>query len=166
MDIMGLERSHYYPINIHLNTTKPTREIAADRFCNEFYNLSESCRSRLVIENDDGQNQYSAKLLYDLVHSKIGIPITFDFHHHNYGPKDLDLLDALKLALSTWGDIRPMTHMSSPKTIEDVDAKSTAHADYIYSKIEDFGLEFDVEIEAKKKDLAVINYIKKYESNC
>jgi UV DNA damage endonuclease len=48
--------------------------------------------------------------------------------------------------------------MSSPKTIEDAAGKATAHADYIYEAIETFGLEFDTEIEAKAKDMAVIRY--------
>lgn len=162
MDIMGLDQTHYYPINIHVNTTKPTREEASIRFCNQFLNLSKSCRKRLVVENDDGINQYSTKILYDLIHSKISIPITHDFHHHNYGPKDLSQKDALVLACSTWGDIKPMTHMSSPRTIEDSISKSTAHADFIYEKIETFGIDFDTEIEAKAKDLAVLKYRKDY----
>jgi UV DNA damage endonuclease len=114
------------------------------------------------VENDDGPNQYSTKMLYDLIHTKIGIPITHDFHHHNYGPKDISQEEALRLALSTWGDIRPLTHMSSPKTHEDSKGRVTAHADYIYEKIETFGLEFDTEIEAKAKDLAVIKYREQY----
>lgn len=158
MDLMGLERSHFYPINIHVNTTKPTREEAAERFCLQFQNLSESCKSRLVVENDDGPNQYSTKMLYDLIHTKIGIPITHDFHHHKYGPQDISQEEALKLACSTWGDIKPMTHMSSPKTLEDTSGKQTAHADYIYEEIKTFGLDFDTEIEAKAKDLAVLKY--------
>ncbi len=158
MDLMGLDRTHYYPINIHVNTTKPTREEAAERFCQQFLNLSESCRKRLVVENDDGQNQYSTKILYELIHLKIGIPITHDFHHHNYGPQDSSQEEALRLACSTWCDITPMTHMSSPKTIEDSTSKNIAHADYIYEEIPRFGLVFDTEIEAKAKDLAVIRY--------
>jgi UV DNA damage endonuclease len=164
MDLMGLEQSTFYPINIHINTTKPTREEAASRFCEQFYNLSESCRKRLVVENDDGPNQYSTKMLYDLVYKKIGIPITHDFHHHHYGPQDLSQEEALKLALSTW-NTRPLTHMSSSKKIEDEKSVATAHADYIYEKIETFGLDFDTEIEAKSKDLAVIKYRKDYETN-
>jgi UV DNA damage endonuclease len=112
----------------------------------------------LVVENDDGPNQYSTKILYDLIYKKIGIPITHDFHHHNYGPQDISQEEALKLACSTWGDIQPMTHMSSPKTLEDTSGKQTAHADYIYEEIKTFGLDFDTEIEAKAKDLAVIRY--------
>jgi UV DNA damage repair endonuclease len=64
----------------------------------------------------------------------------------------------LKLACSTWGDITPMTHMSSPRTLEDISSKQIAHADYIYEEIKTFGLDFDTEIEAKAKDLAVIRY--------
>ena len=158
MDLMGLDKNHYYPINIHVNTTQPTREEAADRFCKQFWNLSESCRSRLVVENDDGPNQYSTKILYDLIYSKIKIPITHDFHHHNYGPQDISQEDAIKLACSTWGDIKPMTHMSSPKTLEDTSGKQTAHADYIYEEIKTFGLDFDTELECKKKDLALLRY--------
>jgi UV DNA damage endonuclease len=158
MDIMGLDQTHYYPINIHVNTTKPTREEAADRFCKQFHNLSESCRKRLVVENDDGPNQYSTKMLYDLIYKKIGIPITHDFHHHNYGPKDISQEDALKLACSTWGDIIPMTHMSSPKTLEDNSGKQIAHADYIYEEIKTYGLDFDTELECKMKDIALIRY--------
>ena len=158
MDLMGLDQSHYYPINIHVNTTKPTREEAADRFCQQFFNLSESCQKRLVVENDDGPNQYSTKILYDLIYSKIKIPITHDFHHHNYGPQDISQEEALKLACSTWGDITPMTHMSSPRTLEDISSKQIAHADYIYEEIKTFGLDFDTEIEAKAKELAVIRY--------
>ena len=158
MDLMNLDKTTFYPINIHINTTKPTREEAAVRFCEQFENLSESCKLRLVVENDDGPNQYSTKILYDLIYKKIGIPITHDFHHHNYGPQDISQEEAIKLACSTWGDIKPMTHMSSPKTLEDTSGKQTAHADYIYEEIKTFGLDFDTELECKMKDLALLRY--------
>ena len=51
MDLMKLDQTTFYPINIHINTTQPTRELAAARFCKEFENLSESCKKRLVVEN-------------------------------------------------------------------------------------------------------------------
>lgn len=157
MDLMGLDRSTFYPINIHINTTKPTREEAAERFCKQFERLSDSCKLRLVVENDDSPNQYSVKMLYDWVYNKIGTPITFDQHHFNYGPQDQSMEEALRLAHSTWST-RALTHMSSPKTLEDTSGKQTAHADYIYEEIKTFGLDFDTEIEAKAKDLAVIRY--------
>jgi len=157
MDLMGLDQTTFYPINIHINTTQPTREEAAQRFVDRFPSLSESCRKRLTLENDDSPNQYSVKILHDLVHTKIGIPIVFDQHHFNYGPQDQTMEEALRLAHSTWST-RVMTHMSSPKTLEDNSGKQIAHADYIYEEIKTFGLDFDTEIEAKAKDLAVIKY--------
>jgi UV DNA damage endonuclease len=162
MDLMGLEQSHFYPINIHINTTKPTREEAADRFVDNFNLLSESCKKRLTVENDDSPNQYSVKMLYDWIYNKISVPIVFDQHHYNYGEKDQTMETALKMAFSTWGNIKPLTHMSSPKTLEDVNGRKTAHADYIYEEINTYGLEFDTEIEAKAKDLAVIEYRNKF----
>lgn len=162
MDLMELDQTTFYPINIHINTTQPTRELAAERFCKEFENLSESCKKRLVVENDDGANQYSVKMLYDWVYQVIGIPITFDQHHYNYGPQDQTMEEALRLAHSTW-KTRALTHMSSPKTLEDTSGKNTAHADYIYEEIKTFGLDFDTEIEAKAKDLAVFKYRKQFQ---
>ena len=162
MDLMGLEQTHFYPINIHINTTQPTREEAAQRFVDRFPLLSESCKKRLTLENDDSPNQYSVKMLYDMVHTKTGIPIVFDQHHFNYGPQDQTMEEALKLAYSTWST-RAMTHMSSPKTLEDNSGKQTAHADYIYEEIKTYGLDFDTEIEAKAKDLAVIKYRKQFQ---
>ena len=161
MDLMGLDQSHYYPINIHINTTKPTRELAANRFVENFKLLSDSCKSRLTIENDDSPNQYSVKMLHDLVYKHTNIPIVFDQHHFNFGLQDQSLEDALKLALNTW-IVKPLTHMSSSKHHEDIKGVKTAHADFIYEEIQTFGEIFDIEIEAKSKDIAVLKYIKDF----
>ena len=161
MDLMGLDQSHYYPINIHINTTKPTREIAASRFVENFKLLSDSCKSRLTIENDDSPNQYSVKMLHNLVYKHTNIPIVFDQHHFNFGFQDQSLEEALKLALKTW-KVKPLTHMSSSKHHEDTKVVKTAHADFIYEEIQTFGETFDIEIEAKSKDIAVLKYIKDF----
>jgi len=157
MDLMGLEKSHYYPINIHIGTTKPTCQEAMQRFCQNFPLLSDSCKSRLTVENDDSPNQYSVKMLYDGIYQHLKVPIVFDQFHFLYGPQDQTMEEALKLALSTW-NVKPLTHMSSSKKIEDEKSVQTAHADYIYESIQTFGEDFDIEIEAKAKDLAVLKY--------
>ena len=161
MDIMGLLQSTYYPINIHINSMKPDKESAIKRFINNFYLLNDSCKKRLTVENDDSQNQYSVKQLYDNIYKEIKIPIVFDQHHHNYGPQDQSMERALKMAISTW-ETKPLTHMSSPGSIENKNKKEISHADFIYEKIQDFGMSFDTEIEAKAKDLAVIDYREKF----
>jgi UV DNA damage endonuclease len=157
LDLMGLEQSTFYPVNIHIGTTKPGREEACQKFCQNFELLSDSCKKRLTVENDDSPNQYSVKMLYDWVHTKINIPIVFDQHHFLFGPQDQTMEESLRLALSTW-KTKPLTHMSSSKKLEDEKSVAIAHADYIYEKIETFGLEFDTEVEAKAKEMAVLKY--------
>lgn len=161
LDLMGLEQSNFYPINIHVNTTKPTREEVCVRFISNFQKLSASTKKRLTIENDDKKSQYSVKLLYNLIYKKIKIPIVFDQHHYHFGPKDQSLEEAFNMAYSTW-ETRPLMHMSSSKKLEDFNSRNTAHANYIYDEIKTFGKKIDIEIEAKAKDLAVFNYKNKY----
>ena len=161
LDLMGLEQSTFYPVNIHIGTTKPGREEACQKFCQKFELLSDSCKKRLTVENDDSPNQYSVKMLYDWVHTKINIPIVFDQHHFLFGPQDQTMEESLRLALSTW-KTKPLTHMSSSKKLEDEKSVAIAHADYIYEKIETFGLEFDTEVEAKAKEMAVLKYRKDF----
>ena len=162
MDLMGLDSTHYYPINIHINTTQPSREQAAERFTENFFLLDENTRKRLTIENDDKESQYSVKMLYNMLYKQIRIPITFDQHHFKYGPQDQYMEEALKMAYSTWGDIKPLTHISSSRRLEDISARETAHADYLYEKIETFGLDFDTDLECKEKDIALFKYRKDY----
>jgi UV DNA damage endonuclease len=161
MDIMGLERSHKYPINIHVNTAKPTKEEAADRFCKAFDQLDESAKSRLVVENDDKKSTFTPTDLYSLLYKKIGIPITFDFHHFKCNPDSLSEEEALELCISTWGKIPALTHYSDSKKIyEDISAKEVAHSDWIWTKeIPTYGKRFDVELEVKMKELALLKLI-------
>lgn len=164
LDLMCLDRTNYYSINIHVGITKPSREEAMIRFCDNFQKLSDSAKSRLTVENDDKENSFSVKMLYDGVHKNIGIPIIIDQHHYNYGTKDLSFEESFKLATSTFEckGIKPLTHMSSPRTKEDDKARNTAHADYIYEKFENFGIDVDCEIEAKMKEQSVFKYRKDF----
>lgn len=164
MDLMGLERSHKYPINIHINTTKPTKEEASERFIKVFESLPETVSRRLVVENDDKKSQFTPTDLYEMVYKKSGIPITYDFLHHKCNPDDISEEVALELCLSTWPvDTVPLTHFSdSRKIFEDSNAKEVAHSDWIWSKIETYDKVFDIELEVKKKDLALIKYLEEW----
>ena len=163
MDIMELDKSHQYPINIHLGGTYDSKIKSIDRFCHNFEKLSDSAKARLVIENDDKESMYSVKDLL-IVNSRINTPITFDYHHHKLHSDNISEEGALILALLTWKK-KPIVHYSSSKRIhEDSTSKPQAHADYIYERIENYGNSFDCEIEAKAKEKAVLKYIKDYES--
>ena len=78
--------------------------------------------------------------------------------------------EALELALSTWPEgVRPKIHYSTPKTAVDVKKRKVvlpqlrAHADLIdpigfehFLRETATGLDFDVMLEAKAKDLALL----------
>ena len=159
MDLMGLPTNYSFPINIHVGGTYGDKEAAADRFCQNFQRLKPNTKARLVVENDDKASQYSVADLYNMIHLRIGSPITFDFHHHRFNTSDLSEEAALRLASTTWHGHTPLTHYSSSKkTFEDPTVIARSHADYVYEKINNYGLTFDIEVEAKAKDLAVLKY--------
>jgi UV DNA damage endonuclease len=161
MDMMGLDRTPFYPINIHVNTTKPSKEESSSRFCKNFQRLSDSAKSRLVVENDDKPTQFTVKDLKEMIHDKIGIPVTFDFLHNKCNPYTESEEEALSLALSTWpSEITPITHYSdSRKIFEDDSSKLLAHTDWIWNDVETYGLKFDIEFEVKMKDKALLRFI-------
>jgi UV DNA damage endonuclease len=173
LDLMQLPQTVQYSLNIHVGgsfkekdqSDQEARDQTLIRFCQNFSRLSESVQKRLVIENDDKATQYGVQDLYDGIYKKIGIPITFDFFHHLFCPNDLTIEQAAELAASTWPDgIRPLAHYSSSKKInEDQDTKSPrSHADWVWEPMPDIASRFDIEIEAKAKDLALLKYREQY----
>jgi UV DNA damage endonuclease len=160
MDMMGLRKDHYNTINIHIGGAYGDKELSMKRFCQNFKLLQDSAQRRLTVENDDKVNMYSTKDLYNGVFLEIGIPIIFDYHHHRMCSGDLTEKEALTLAASTWSkEIKPLTHYSSSKKLnEDSNSNHQAHADYIYEKIDQYGLQIDIELEAKAKERALLNY--------
>jgi len=160
-DWLGLPRSPYAKINIHLGGAYGDKEASMKRFCEAFQRLPDSVKTRLTVENDDKASMYSVKDLYHGVHEVIGIPIVFDYHHHKFCTGDLTERAALELAMSTWpDDVVPVVHYSESRAIEQEDPKlkPQAHSDYVYDYIDTYGNKVDVMVEAKAKELAVKKY--------
>ena len=160
-DLMGLSKTPYNKINIHVGATYGNKESAAATWCRNFHRLSDSVKSRLTIENDDKANMFSVKDLHELIHQKVGIPIVFDYHHHTFNTGDLTTEEALRLAMSTWPEgIVPAVHYSESKSLHENNDKLNprAHSDFVVEPINTFDLEVDVMIEAKAKELALIGY--------
>jgi UV DNA damage endonuclease len=160
-DLMGLSRTPYNVINIHCNGVYGDKVSAMDRFCRNFDRLPDSVKTRLTVENDDKASMYSVKdLMY--VHKQIGIPIVFDYHHHKFCTGDLSEREALEMAMSTWPKgIKPVVHYSESA----IGKMPQAHSDYIFDKINTYGYDLDIEVEAKMKELAVLTYLNKYGHN-
>jgi len=161
-DMIGLSRTPFNKINIHIGGAYGDKPKSMERFCKNFERLPNKVKSRLTVENDDKQSMYSVKELYDGVYSNIGVPIVFDYHHHRFCDGGLSEQEALELAISTWPKgITPATHYSESRSVEQEDDKirPQAHSDYVYEKINTYGNDIDIMIEAKRKELAVAKYL-------
>jgi UV DNA damage endonuclease len=163
-DMMRLSRTPYNKINIHLGGVYGDKKSAMDRFCKNFELLPDSVKTRLTVENDDKATMYSVKELYNGIYKRIGVPVVFDYHHHRFCNGGLTEQEALELAMSTWGDIKPVVHYSESRSIEQLDEsiRPQAHSDYVLDYIDTYGNDVDIMIEAKHKELAVKKYMEKY----
>ena len=161
MDLMGLSATVYNKINIHIAGAYGDKQATLDRWISNYHKLDPNTQARLTVENDDKENMYSVQELYDGVYKKCGVPIVFDYFHHKFCTGGLTEEEALKLAASTWPkDIVPLTHYSESRRKEKLDEsiKAQAHSDLINGTIQTYGLDIDVVVEAKHKELAVLNY--------
>ena len=162
MDSLGLAKSYDYPINIHMNSYKGhTLSDITARFTNAYKRLSQSARSRLVLENEDKPNSWNTNQLYDNVYSSLNIPITFDCLHYRCNPGGAEMAEAINLAKSTWGTYRPLFHFS------DSDPDKTnprEHRDYpVGIPVDYFRLDdVDFDMEFKMKDRAIQRLVDNY----
>jgi UV DNA damage endonuclease len=174
MDAMGLGPEAV--VVLHVGGAAGGTAAALDRFERGFALLSDAARGRLVVENDD--RTFALRDVLELS-GRLGRPVVWDIlHHHCNDPDRIPDREALELALATWpAGVRPKVHYSTPKTaMEEVRRKAgrrverrvvlpqlRAHADLIDPiAFEAFalgtarGLELDVMLEAKAKDLALL----------
>ena len=159
MDFIGAPRTREAKINIHIGGAYGDRDAAMERFCKNIQLLSPAVLSRLTVENDDKPNCYSTLMLYKGIFERTGIPIVFDSHHFSLGPQDQGYEEAIKMAASTWGTVRPVCHHSnSRKKYEDEKASAVSHSQWYYEPFDNCGLDVDVVLECKKKELALMKY--------
>lgn len=162
LDLLGADQTPYYKINIHIGGAYGDKKSSLDRFCQNFMLLPDNVKRRLTIENDDKKNMYTVEDLLP-VSKLLGIPLVFDYHHWDCNNGNLELETALRLSLETWGNIKPVVHYSSSRKLyEDTTAKEVSHADWIYNEIPTFGLRFDIMLECKQKEQALLKYRKEF----
>ena len=173
LDAMGLGEEAV--VVLHVGGAAGGKEAGMERFERGFELLSERARARLVIENDD--RSYGLVDVLELSR-RIGLRVVWDILHHRCNdPAGMPDGEALEAALGTWpsGTI-PKIHYSSPRL--DVEERKIrngrrverrlvlpqlrAHADLIdpigFESFLDeaLGSDFDVMLEAKAKDLALL----------
>ena len=174
LDAMGLGPEAV--VVLHVGGAAGGHEAGIDRFLAGFERLSERARERLVIENDDRTYALGHVLA---LHERTGLRVVWDIlHHHCNDPDGIPDREALEAALATWpAGVTPKIHFSSPKTAIEERKKRVgrrverswvlpqlrAHADMIdpiafehFLRDTAAGLNLDVMLEAKAKDLALL----------
>lgn len=174
LDAMGMPAEAV--VVLHVGGTAGGVAAAADRFVAGFERLSERARARLVIENDD--RSFGLTEVVSLGR-RCGVPVVWDvLHHRCHDPDGVPDEDALELAFATWPPgVVPKIHYSSPRL--DVQERRRrhgrrverqlvlpqlrAHADLVdpigfelFLRDAGGGRDFDVMLEAKAKDLALL----------
>lgn len=141
-------------VNIHAGGVYGDKKESLNRFKSRFPLLSERVRSRLTLENDD--RCFTVKDLLPVC-EELGIPLTYDVHHHRCLPDGLTVEEASRAAYAT--TIRePLFHLSSPKEGW-TGPKPARHHDFIDPR--DFPEcwlslgPLTVDIEAKNKEVAI-----------
>ena len=109
------------------------------------------------IDNNELLEEAMYRELYEEVYRQIGVPIVFDYHHHKFCDGGLREQDALALALSTWGETKPVVHYSQSRCEEHNDNKirENAHSDSYWTPIELYNLDLDVMLECKHKEFGL-----------
>jgi UV DNA damage endonuclease len=162
---------------IHVGGTYGDIPASRERWVETWHTLPEPVRRRLVLEHDDLRFSASDVLW---IHERTGVRLIFDYQHFwCLNPERADLRETLAAVLATWPkDQQPKIHFSSPrtelreqvrvdkttrkKTIRHVAPVFTGHADFVnpfefatFMRTAE-GLDFDVMLEAKAKDLALL----------
>lgn len=160
-DTLGLPADNNTKINIHVGGAYGDKVSAMQRFTTNFGRLGSTTQARLTVENDDRASMYSVQDLYDGIYSVIGIPIVFDYHHHQFCTGELSEQQALELAMSTWpADIVPTVHYSESREVHDNSGDPTpAHSYLIHALPDTYGHHIDIMVEAKGKELAILPFM-------
>jgi UV DNA damage endonuclease len=159
MDAMGLSRTAYNAINVHVGAHYGDKDATARRFCENVRRLPAPVRSRLTVENDDEPSLWGVSELVESIHSEVGIPIVYDELHHQFTDRGLTFAEAAELAAGTW-TVTPIIHYSESRRLHEADPsiRPQAHSDYVAGPIRTYGTGADVMIEAKAKERALLRY--------
>lgn len=156
LDLLGADTTA--KIVLHVGGLYGAAEaIAMDRFCSVAADLPDTVRRRLVIENDD--RLFDAEEALSAA-QRTGVPVVFDWLHHNANPCRAPLSEVLPAIFATWrsADGRPKVHLSSQAP----NGPPGAHAPLI-DPVDALALfaavpahPFDCMLEAKEKDRALL----------
>jgi UV DNA damage endonuclease len=154
-DLLGFGND--FAINIHVGGVYGDKTSTSSRFVENFESLDDRLKNRITLENDDKESMWSISELYEMIASRCDVKLVLDIHHHRFCQKET-LVDAAQMAFSTWDGFCeiPKIHYSESATHK----KPQAHSNWIASEIPVLSetIEYDVMLETKMKDEALIAY--------
>ena len=153
-DRLELSQSYYNPLNIHVRKEGDAKDLSGT-FMRNYNRLSDSVKSRLVLENNDTGNTWTVKNLKKYFYNEHGIPVTFDNLHHKMLNHDVSHMDAFFEAYSTW-NCAPIFHYSEGKN------GTRAHSDMAEDLPENYNKDVLFDVELKSKDYAILDILKRY----
>ncbi|WML42373.1 UV DNA damage repair endonuclease UvsE [Neobacillus sp. OS1-2] len=146
-------------INIHIGGAYGDKETSLARFHQNLKQLPHEVKKQMTLENDD--KTYDVKETLNTC-EKEKVPMILDYHHYMANQGEIDLTLFLQRIFNTWNTI-PKVHISSPKS----DQAYRSHADFVSFEFihpflkmaKELNQDFDIMIEAKKKNLAMLQLI-------
>lgn len=153
-ELLGLDASPYYGINVHIGATYGDKTATGERFRAAIGELSPRARAHLTVENDDKPGLWGVSELVDAVEGT-GVPVLFDYHHHSFTDRGLTYREGFELAAETWDGVWPATHYSEPARLRDGEARPQAHAEYVVDLPGWLRRRSDVMVEADGKEGAL-----------
>ncbi|MBN2364340.1 UV DNA damage repair endonuclease UvsE [candidate division WOR-3 bacterium] len=159
LDSLGLDSTA--KIQIHVGGVYDDKTASKLRFAENYLELPEKIKKRLVIENDD--RHYGLKDCME-IYDKIRVPVLFDVFHHEVCNSGEILSEALEKSAKTWSKKNgtPMIDYSSQKR----GSRKGSHAETLeknhfvkFLKDSD-GFDFDLMLEIKDKEKSAIKALK------
>lgn len=153
---------HADVVNIHAGGVYGDKARALASLSHNFYKVGMDARRLITFENDD--RSFTPEDLLPLCQG-LGVPMVYDVHHHRVNADRLTVEEATSMAVMTW-DREPLFHISSPRMGWGGEYEEQ-HGDYV--DVRDFpscwrGLDVTVEVEAKAKELAVMDLRERLEA--
>ena len=146
---------------LHVGSKANGKKESMRRFIDNFNKLPNEVQKLIVIENDD--KSFNIRNVLNICET-LNIPMVLDYHHFKINNNNEKIENYIERVFLTWKGNTPKIHFSSPKSKKN----KRSHHDYIDSnefikfleKIKFTNIDFDVMIEAKKKDEALFRLIR------
>ncbi|WP_066390765.1 UV DNA damage repair endonuclease UvsE [Neobacillus mesonae] len=149
-------------INIHIGGAYGDKQESLKRFHQNLKKLPVDIKKHMTLENDDKTYDVEETLM---TCEQESIPMILDYHHFMANKGEVDLSHYLPRIFHAWNGFKvmPKVHLSSPKS----DQAYRSHADFVsldfvlpfLKMAKEMNQDFDIMIEAKQKNLAMLKLV-------